>query len=219
MNYKLLTASAAALALVPASHAVSVEFLGSVSGKSKGVEIKHNGSWQNVSAGVLAINVDGNGPIEAFCVDLDHSISTGNVWDVNLLGFGDHPADSADVAVAMNVLVSKGLSVSSNNEGAAVQLAVWDALYDGADGLDTGDFQARNLSAGLISAFNTVTAFNNAPSAPVGDFIFTYYEATDHGPNDDRNQNLVSLEPVPEPATMTMLGLGALAALRKRKKA
>ena len=167
----------------------------------------------------MNILVDGVGPIEAYCVDLDHSISSGMSWNVNVLELGSHPEGAVNVALAKNVLASNYFSVSTNNQGAALQLAVWDALYDGGDGLTTGGFQARNMSAGLISAYNTVFATQNSPINPVSNYTFNYYEATSHGPNNNKYQDLVSLEPVPEPATMAIFGLGALAAMRKRKKA
>lgn len=218
MNKKLILAALAVTALVPAAQAANLEFVGAVSGKSKAVTINYNGDSMNVNAGALGIKVDGGSIIEAYCVDLEHSIQAGWDWDVNILSFDSHPATAANLIKAKNLLASTYFGVDTDNKGAALQLAVWDALYDGGDGLNTGVFEAT-VSGGLATAYNSIVTTANTPTENINDYIFTYYEATSHGQYGKKYQDLVSLEPVPEPATMVLLGGMALAALRKRKQA
>ena len=217
MNFKLITSVAVGAAIVSVSQAATLNFLGMVSNQNKQVTINYNGKSINVLAGTMNIKVDGGPILNAYCVDLDHFISSGQSWNVNVLsGLAGHPGSTLNKEKVYNIFSNNESLVNSKEKGAALQLAIWDALYDGGDGLSSGSFKAT-ADATTKSFYNNFIAQQS--SAPVLPYNIKYYEATSHGAHNDKYQNLMSGEAVPEPATLILVGGTIVAAMRKRRKA
>lgn len=215
MNRNSLFAVGALLSISTMSHAVQLNFDGMKANQFQTVKIKFNGQTSTVSAGTMAIRVGGQA-YDAYCVDLDNWNKTGDKYDVSVKSLSAIGANSNYIK---NIYAQFSGGVNSGNTGAALQLAIWDALVDGGDGIDKGNFRAYNLNSsvsGLVS--NYLAAKDN--SSMTDAFTYKYFEATSHqsGWDCNRFQNLMAGEAVPEP--MTMIGLGglALAALKKRRR-
>lgn len=214
MKTKMIVLAATSALLVSAANAATLNFLGADADKSRSLTVNFNGNNISAIVGVMNINIDGGPTLEAVCVDLAHVVTSGMSYEVTGLGIGDLGLNSNLVA---NVFANGIGNINSKDAGAAFQLAIWDALYDGGDGLDSGSFQATHSSVtnNIKNLYSTFAgAKENAPDQP---WDYTYWQATSH-PN-GKHQDMLTGEAVPEPATLAILGLGALAAARKRRKA
>jgi len=139
------------------------------------------------------------------------------------------PSGSLDVAqrsraVAWLGTTYLGASLTAQ-QAAAIQLAIWDIVQDGGDGLGTGSFQVAgngvaSLAAGYISqavqnanwagpdkTFYIQASRPNAAGEHLQDFIF-------YNPDTD-----IQVVPIPEPVFFqlgTLAGLGGLGIFRRR---
>ena len=203
------------LVLAAAANAADIKFFGADMTFTRDVRISYLGQNSHVYAGPLKVAVDGGSQFSAYCVDLAHSISSGDQWSVTVTSTSD---PSLNNGVRLGQIYNKYAgSVSSKDEGAALQLALWDVWADGGDGFSSGAFRATSISASVTALFSAIVA---DPLTGISSFT-NYYKADFHGPNNDRNQNLIggtppNATPVPEPASMAVIGLG-LAALRRRR--
>lgn len=210
---RILAIGMGVFALTVASQAATLTFHNMVAGKHSTSQINYNGNGSNVYAGAMNIDVDGTF-MEAYCVDLDHHIGFGDSWQVTAQSY----SILSNASTVYNVFANGEAGVNSNDKGAGLQLAIWDALVDNGDGIGAGMGNFKATPSGSIASeyASFITGGANAPSMPVS---VTVWQAVSHGPNGDKFQNLITLNPVPEPATMVVLG-GALAAAvaRRRRK-
>jgi hypothetical protein len=176
--------------------------------KREAVNIVYKGSSLNVWSGPVSASFKGGSNFDSYCVDLDHWINLPTAYEVktspiNSLMYGGR------AAFLYNQYAS---GVDSKVKGAALQVAIWDVIADNGDGLGSGDFKTKNLSADVKDLANSYLAASSGKSG-----VAVLFEAIDHGPNCDKNQNFMG--PVPEPASMAVLGMGVAALLRRRRKA
>jgi hypothetical protein len=174
-----------------------------------GVAINYKGKNMNVFAGLLQFErTKDKVKFLSVCGDLDNMITYGQKYTVapelsNTLG-PNRDAAGRIVANAFNL-------VSNNDEATALQVAVWEAVYDATDnGAAVPDFTKGHFKAQLT---------NNVKAK-----AFAYYNTIEKGgiatywnPKPDcAGQGQYT--PVPEPATMIALAAGLAMAARKRRK-
>ncbi len=156
----------------------------------------------------------------AYCVDLDHFI---NVLDdddpVTLnpvtLGSSTYGSDNYLQSAWLMDTYSAGASGDSQQE-AGLQLAIWGAVYGDNFSFDntTGDDDINSYYNDYYSSLSDET-WNDAMWSSLG----YNYAVTTYGDGIDAQELLVQLDPVPEPGTMLLLGMGIAglgAAGRKR---
>ncbi|MCE9557630.1 MAG: PEP-CTERM sorting domain-containing protein [Armatimonadetes bacterium] len=182
-----------------------VKFLGTGAGKSVGITI--NGSNKTVFAGKLNFKKNPSGPsFQTVCADLGVSISGGAVYGVTS-SFSN--VGTTAVKKAGNIVGASFNSANSNDDAAALQLAVWEALYDGAS---APSFSSGNFKTSASSSVKTKATAYYAKISQAGNAL--YLKATPTGSGQSQ------LTAVPEPAALASLGLGlALIIRRKARKA
>lgn len=181
-------------------------------GKYTDVYVSNYGNVEHVYAGAFDVHLDNNTPdFEAYCVDLAHWNHIGDSYGVTQQPTSVLGANGALVEAIYNAYSG---SVSTADQGAALQIALWDALTDGGDGLSAGNFQTVNLDPAIVSLAN---AYLSTPVPPPATPYNTYVlQATDHP--DGRFQDLITGSPTPEPASLLAISVGVVGILRRRAK-
>ncbi len=164
-------------------------------------------------AGPFRLTGDGGmGDFVAFCVDLGKYLANGQSYTTaSNSNFGGAVDTNID-----KLFTSAYSGVSTQVEGAAFQVALWEIITDTGSGFDltSGNFsvQLAGYSAAVINQASSY--LSGLASAATGGYNLTFL-------NSGTSQNLVTVSPVPLPAAAGMLGFGVLAlfGLRRRKNA
>jgi len=194
-------------------------------GDNLNVSLDFGTNFVNTTAGrfngvvTAAVDVDtsmlvsGPGALWAYCYDLYDTLSSGQYQVI--LGGGDSIV--LDFLGAVNSVLGGSpfawLDPGSGSVAAAIQLGIWDALYDADFQLDSGIFQANGADAATIAAFNTFVAAMASADSLSGDKVLVLTA--------DGRQDVISglrEQTVPEPGTLALLGLGVIAALATRRR-
>lgn len=139
---------------------------------------------------------------EAFCIEPKQGITIGDVVDYGV----SFTASTTELTESISKLVGNFYaSGMSANEAAATQWAIWEVVLDGAGGsLLTGEAQVQNSGiAGLANSY-----IDQLPNMPVADVTFL---------SNPQRQDMVSLNAIPEPATLGLFALAGLLLFRRTR--
>lgn len=184
----------------------NITFLNVDCGQS--VNITYNSNARGVFAGKLKFhNNVSNQDMLTVCCDLDNTISGGQTYNCNAF---NSSGVGGGITLAGNIVGGGFISASSNEDCAALQLAVWEATYDGVGNGGVADFTngifGADISGSLLTAATGYYALTGVPGSA------TYYKP------DPLNAGQGQLGPVPEPATYAAVGLGLALLIRRKRK-
>lgn len=175
--------------------------------------------------------------VRTYCLSPAGTVGSG-VYDLMTLDaakFGNNPASwsvNGGIENAAYLFHNFAGSVAGNNQGAAMQLALWEMIYDStglgtatAGGLSSGRFQAVGVSGSLDTAVNNY--INQILDAGAGSVASSYAGHPSYllRPQFAAGQDLITfMLPVPEAGTVLagvflLLPAGVLLLRRRSKRA
>jgi hypothetical protein len=211
MNKKLiLTLSSAALfAAFAQADPVTIDMIGHTGTNANStLLLTFNGGFKTVTATPFNITVNDGVSFIAYCTELSQNAAAAGT---------SYVADEESIRTFLAAPVGDRMAYIYNNHHSniltldqqiAVQVALWEVRYDASYNLDAGNFQTENLNATIKANAQSILASVLSNANPT-----TFGEAMHYA--SDTKQDLMG--PVPEPASLVALGLGAMALLRRRK--
>jgi PEP-CTERM motif len=154
--------------------------------------------------------------IYTYCVDATSYLQdpqTVTARSTNLLATGSGGAAAGGrVGWLIDTYAASVHATGSNDDAAALQIAIWEALYDSTEGLSSGAFQL--LTTGAIH--DKAQAYLDALYSVGGG---GYHTATATWLDTNAGQDQVVLTPTPEPGSIMLFGSAlAYMASRRRKR-
>lgn len=172
----------------------------------------NNFSNDNVTAGKLRFNDPSDDcglgtTFYSLCVDLDHNVGS-SAFGVNC---SDTFGAGGGLEMAGKIARAFFSTAGANNaKCAALQIAVWEAIYDGvANGGAIPDFANGAFKCSTSSVLAQATLYYAAATNPTGNSRLLK-------PTGSRGQ--AQIAPVPEPATIGVLLAGAVGIIRRRTR-
>lgn len=171
---------------------------------------------ETVSAGQIGITTDA-GSFLTYCIELTQNLDINKAYVLDKTYANDLVSRLFDVAG----FFSPG-GVASLNDKAALQVAIWEAVYDAAPGdLNAGNFMVTGANAAATAAIGTAGNFLLAASALAPNSYPTALWAFE-SPGTERipgSQDLVTAVPEPGTYALMLAGLAGIGFVARRRSA
>lgn len=185
--------------------AIDLTFSGMSLPDAQTASISVNGSsFTSVYAGQLTFS-SSSGSLSTYCADaLSFLNSSAHTYTQSSLTL----TPDTNLGKAGTILANSQASALTAAQQAGLQLAIWEALYDGGTSFDaTGKFAVNGASAEALGyASQYYASYCVTPSNCVTSF------------STSQSGGQSQMTAVPEPMTLGALGMGTLALLRRRRK-
>lgn len=221
---RALVPLACAVAALPAM-ATDVRVDADLGGSAGRANVVYNGqSYSNEFTVGIGLTHDGK-TFESFCMELDQIVYIGSTVNYSISSYTNDGFSRLFAASGFNSAASGTDPIDTADEKSALQLAIWEVLYDGLGGsLSSGSF-----SVSSVSSANTLTLAQGYLSAAAALQSNQYATTTLYRYSNAQNQDQittmgpaavsgVSVVPEPETAFLWLGGLAGLAALRRRQR-
>lgn len=211
MNFKVLILVAVSAAISASASADILRFTGTELTPAGTATIKINsGSNQNVQVGRLKFDNGGNS-ILTYCFDAERSLNSGaHAYSASVVNT-DAPTN---LGIAGRIIGNYFETATTKDQQAGLQLAIWSAIYDGQNSFTANgaNFKVTNVSSSVLEWADTYYQGKNLPLS--GTVLVKAFSTQVAG-----GQSQLTVEVVPEPASLLALsaGIAALASRRKRK--
>lgn len=166
-------------------------------------------SW----VGQIDLKIKDGATISGYCVDAKHTAKDGyqsyyvkTTDDLN----AEETGANKKIGYLLNTYAP---GIHTDKDAMAMQLAIWELLYDAMPynvGTGQGQFSLKSISGYSDQQTQAVIDKANQLAGTDGNGTATYFKS-----KKSHNQSFAA--PVPEPASLAVLGVGALALLRRRK--
>jgi len=192
-------------------------------GKSSAVQVSLNSSTINITAGEYKWGWMGTTPsgysptFYSYCVDLLTSATDPEnvtLKSTNLLTVSGVPDAGKKAAWLFNTYAPTINVSGTNTDAAALQVAIWEALYDTSASLTGGAFHLLTTGAVATKAMQYLTALYSGPAGGYQTSTATWLDAAINSGQDQVTQTAT----VPEPGTLVLCGLGLATVVRKLRR-
>ena len=170
------------------------------------VHVNYNSNNHDFLSGPQTGHLGAGPDFRMFCVDLDHTVSPGSDYLVNPTSIPS--MGNAGMTLAAKLYNTFAAGITTSDEGAGLQMAIWEAVVDNAVvDFSNGNFKDNGTSGAIMMKANFFMA-----NVGMNDNAY-FLDAVHDG---DKNQSMIG--PVPEPASMSVLAIGVAGLLRRRNK-
>jgi hypothetical protein len=151
----------------------------------------------------------------AYCFDLAQTLQSGAVYTV----IPGAPTVVLDFLGAANAYFGgnafRWLTPANSNEAAAVQLGIWEALFNDDFVLNAGNVRFQTVNATVANIFSGIVALRASTADLGAQFVMQLH-------SDTRQDVITGVRPtlrIPEPGSLALAGLAAaIAGLAKRRR-